>query len=232
MDEIMIKHWASLVEESREPGEAVPEADDSQEDDFREQRAKSNFSQQMENYEKLFGPVREIFPKDSAQAVVSLVKAVATIAKHNDLELARKQVEGTNTIDDREKAAILKFARTLSNYLKNDMFSGTEGGRDEVDESLPGEGVGADGGISDLLSNLASECREMERKAKEDGTRIYEYEGQRLANFWLHLGRVADSLSKGNLNPDIARELKMAGEQILNSDTHRTPKPTDPLDVA
>ena len=85
---------------------------------------------------------------------------------------------------------------------------------------------------ANILSRLATQCDDMRKKMMEDRFRVYGYEGQQLANFWLDLGRVADALSRGNFNSDVAEDLDRAGAQIMNFDSHKTPKPTDPRDIA
>ena len=85
---------------------------------------------------------------------------------------------------------------------------------------------------ANILSRLATQCDDMRKKMMEDRFRVYGYEGQQLANFWLDLGRVADALSRGNFNSDVAEDLDRAGAQIMNFDSYKTPKPTDPRDIA
>lgn len=82
-----------------------------------------------------------------------------------------------------------------------------------------------------ILSDFAAQCKDMQKKMKQDRFKIFEYEGQYLANFWLDLGRVAESLSKGYVNKDVAETLDRVGEYIFRANAHKVPKPTDPRDI-
>ena len=82
-----------------------------------------------------------------------------------------------------------------------------------------------------ILSKLAVQCKQQQKKTKAAQFEIFEYDGQELANFWLNLGRVAEALSKGIVNEYVAKDLDRAGSWVFNPNMHKSPKPTDPRDI-
>lgn len=100
----------------------------------------------------------------------------------------------------------------------------------ELDEDIA-PAFTPDPATAKILSTLATECKQMRQQAKSKGFEIFEYEGQQLANFWLMLGHVADALSKGYIHKDVAEDLDRVGSYIMNANTHKTPRPTDPRDI-
>lgn len=190
----------------------------------------------LDTAKKLNGEQQQQF-KDIVNALNEFSSGAKNEAKKNNLVSGSKLICGLaatvaffcslNTIGlvlaSPIYAPLLQFAVKKLTGVK-------EGEKEELKEAETVQ-FAVDPKTSQILSKLAAQCKEEQKKMKANQFKVFEYEGQMLSNFWLHLGRVAESLSKGFMNQYIAEDLDGAGTCIFNSNAHKTPGPTDPRDI-